>query len=146
MGGGGDAVGVVVRQLNGPIVAHGVDDLYMEGTTSTLPDTHNHSTSGACRHHQVAEDEGRRGRLPEDMRWRVACYETALLVRALFYSSSAGRPLSPPTLCPLLLVSSGSWVGCRGIFVGCSSGSSSSRSAGGYMGLMTYPPGCPAGN
>ena len=73
MRGGGDAVGVFVKQfLYGPIVAHGVDELNLEGTTSTRPDTHNHSTSGACRVHQVAEDYGRRGRLPEDMSWRVA--------------------------------------------------------------------------
>ena len=73
MGGGGDAVGVFLRQfLYGPIVAHGVDELSEAWPTSTHPNTHNHSTSGACRVHQVAEDHGRRGRLPEDMTWRVA--------------------------------------------------------------------------
>ena len=71
MGGGGDAVGVVLRQyLYGPIVAHGVDELFVEVTTSTHPNTHNHSTSGACRSHQDMDEGGQR--VPhEDMHWRV---------------------------------------------------------------------------
>ena len=84
----------------GPIVAHGADELTQDSTT-THPDTHNHSTWSLPNQGLRHWWEGTRGQRREqdcsreEFGLRVDYWRYALVLGLLFYSSSAHWPYSP---------------------------------------------------